>query len=252
MKTINTISSIEGRILLHQIFKELRFEKQYSTFTTLLRLWSLCINAKNINKLTKRNVEILHSLGFFSGTGLWLGEIVNRYYFSTINSLVYFGAAVLLVLVGLRRFSDIIDDNIVLLGVGFEALMLLFMFFVMLFSPSEDITLKSDSDDIDEANELLTEIGEIAKEFASAVMAIENLSEKVDNLAELQRESIDKLNNLGIAFANATSPNPELVTVLKQTNEELVKFKDGIVQLSNMIETVKNAELELIIKQRNH
>ena len=42
-------------------------------------------------KLSKRDVVILHPLGVWSGTTLWMQEVVNRFYYSAINAFVYAG-----------------------------------------------------------------------------------------------------------------------------------------------------------------
>ena len=73
-------------------------------------------------------------------------------------SFVYFGAAVLLSLIGIRRFSDNVNDTMVLWGVGFEAAMLLMMFFVMLFTPDDSITedVKQNAEKDDYAEDIIT------------------------------------------------------------------------------------------------
>jgi hypothetical protein len=137
MKKIDNISSIDGRLLLQQIFHQIRFERQRNSISTLFILWRICISDTEINQYLnpEQDITIMYKLGFWRGTLLWLEEIVNRYYFSTINSFVYFGAAVLLVFIGINRFTDKVDDSTVVYGLAFEAIMLIAMFIVMLFTP---------------------------------------------------------------------------------------------------------------------
>ena len=65
-----------------------------SGFSTSLLCWRICTSERELFRYSKNEVTVLHPLGFFSGSGLWMEEIVNRYYYSTINSFVYFGAAI--------------------------------------------------------------------------------------------------------------------------------------------------------------
>ena len=139
MKKIDTLSSIDGRRLLYKIFHELRYEKQLPSRSVLALCWRLCTQEREIFRFVKQEAIVSHPLGIVAGTALWMEEIVNRFYFSTVNSFVYLGAALLLVLIGIRRFSDNVSDGVVIAGIVFEALMLVFMFVVMIFTPNEDI-----------------------------------------------------------------------------------------------------------------
>lgn len=252
METIETLSSIDGRKLLFQIFQELRYRKQMSNRSILALTWRICTSEREISKYTNQEVQVLHPLGFFSGTALWMEEIVNRFYFSTINSFVYLGAAILLILIGIRRFNPNVSDGIVIAGVVFEAIMLLFMFIVMLFTPSEDalpLTNNSELSDLREtSDELLREIGEIGTDFAEAVENLKQVSEGIFNLTKQQSELIKLVNESNELTRQVVAPNPKLIEILSQTNQSLSEFKHKIDTINETLNLLKQEKIETAVK----
>jgi methyl-accepting chemotaxis protein len=249
MKNIDTLSSIEGRTLLMSIYKELRYEKQLSSLATLFQCWRICTNEREIFKFSKQEVTIVHPLGFFSGTALWMEEVVNRFYFSTINSFVYFGAAILLVLIGIRRFSDSVSDNLVIFGVAFEALMLMFMFVVMLFTPNEEIINNAANKENEAINEIVTEIGEIGRDFAAAVVQLEEMGLTLQDLIKQQKETLNLINKIAETTAEAVAPNPQMIETMEITNKALAGFSKTVCELHEAAEKLKREEIELAVKR---
>lgn len=249
MKKIESLSTINGRKLIARLYQELRFEKQRNSISILLILWKICAYEKDLTNYINQDVEILYKLGFFKGTALWMEEVVNRYYFSAINSFVYFGAAILLVLIGLRRFSNYLSDNIVIAGVIFEAFMLMFMFIVMLFTPNEDISEKTDEDSYDESEDLINEIGEIGRDYAASLVAMEKIAGSLETIATRQNQLIEKMYDISKHTADISKPNPEMVEQMRNTNEALSDFKSNIANLNNAIESLRREEIQAAVKQ---
>ena len=249
MKTIQTLTTIEGRILITEIFKELRYEKQNSSINALLTLWRLCTSETELFKYTNHQVTVQHPLGFFSGTALWLEEIVNRFYFTTINSFVYFGAAILLTLIGIRRFSNQINDTAVIAGVIFEALLLLFMFIVMLFTPNDGHQNSEKSNEDKQNDDLLIEIGEISRDFAAALVKIEEQNENIKNLLHQQNEIILSIKELANSAKDAVSPNPELLNAMKITSQSLKDFNSSLEELKRTVKIIRKEEVEFSVKK---
>jgi hypothetical protein len=248
MKKIDNFGSISGRRLLQDIFKSLRYEKQWSSFAALIATWRLATREIDLEQYTNEDVQIIHSLGFWRGTAVWLEEIVNRFYFSTINSFAYFGAAILLVLVGVRRFSDHVSDEIVIAGILFEAALLLFLFFIMLFTPNEEIASNDQREEFDFQKELLNEVGEISRDFAAITMQLENLTEKLNALISLQNEALAQISSIAKSFLDISQPNPEFVKILQQTNHSLLDFNDKIKLLNENISQIKQEEIKIAIR----
>lgn len=250
MNKIDTLSSASGRLLIQEVYYELKYKKQLSSLSILLILWRLCTYDNDLSKFLKSEVSVLHKLGFIRGTKIWMEEVVNRFFFSTINSFVYFGAAVLLVLIGVRRFSENMNDNFVIAGVVFEALLLFFMFIVMLFTPDEDTpTFTYSENNEDPQNDLLTEIGEIATEFAQSSVKLEAMTDELSRLNNNQEKLIEKIDKLTDVFAQNASPNPELIDIMKQTNNELNNFKNILTELNSTANNIKKEEIELTVRK---
>jgi len=249
VKQIETLSSIKGRKILIELFKELRYDKQLSSFMILLQTWRVCTREKELFRYMKEEVTVLHPLGLFSGTTLWMQEIVNRFYFSTVNSFVYFGAAILLALIGIRRFAEqYVTEYMVIGGVAFEALMLIFMFLIMLFTPNDE-ALDDDKEEKNTANDLLVEIGEIGREMAAAVGKIEEFTVSINQLINQQLNMISLVSQVAKNTSDAVLPNPQMIETMKTTNELLKDFKDTVEGFNVAAEKLKREEIESSVKK---
>ncbi len=251
MKTIDTLSSLEGRALVNKIFKELKYEKQTRSSTTLLTLWKICTYDKEIFRYSKQDYTLVRPLGIISGTALWLEEVVNRFYFSTINSFVYFGAAVLLLLIGVRRFSDNVSDSVVIFGVVFEAIMLLFMFLIMLFSPNEDTDYDDEQPNGNQETieELILEVGEISRDFAAVSVQLENIGESLTDMLNKQTELLSYVAEIAKSNADAVSPNPKMIDIMNETNLSLSSLQSTVDNLNNGIKIIQKEEIEFAVKK---
>ncbi len=246
---IDTMSSIKGRALMTEIFKELRYHRQYGAFTTLVNCWKIAVFEKDLSAYLNRNITVLHPLGFFRGTGLWMEETVNRFYFSTINSFVYFGAAILLVLIGVRRFSDQISDTLIFSALGFEALMLIFMFVVMFFTPKEDFSENGNDSESATTAELLTETGEVARDLAGALIQLERINDNFLQMLNRQEDLALTLRKIADATADAVSPNPEMLETMKSTNKALMQFNETVLMLNDAAKKIRREEIEAAVKK---
>lgn len=245
MEIIDNLSSIEGRRFLHKLFFTMRYEKQMSSFSSLIACLRICISEKDTSKFVNTDVKITHQLGVLSGVKLWLEEVVHRYYFTTINSFVYFGAAILLVIVGFRKFYNL-DSSYVIGGLIFEASLLMMMFITMLFSPSDGIEF--DSNNNDESYDLIDEIGEISTDFAKSVDKLDTLNENIENLVNKQSEVINLLEKLIQNNLNLTTPNDDFVNAVKNNNIEINNFTEKIKELNSNLEQIKSEQIKFEVK----
>lgn len=243
---INSLDSVKGRKLVRNIYYDLKFNKFVKGINLLFILWKICVNKDNLKKYSDSDVEISHSLGLIHGTSLWMEEIFNRYYFSTLNAFVYFGAAILLLLVGLRKFSNLINDGIVIAGFVLEASLLVLMFIFLLFNPKEDLFEDADSDN--EKDELISEIGEISRDFANATFQLEKINANFSAIENSQTELIKKISELTENFSKNIKPNDEMLEVMKLTNTSLIEFKNQIAQLNNDLAKVRLKNMEYAIQ----
>ncbi len=249
MEKIDSLLSLQGRALIRDMYHKIRYEKQSGSWAVLLALWKICVFEKDLHKYTNYEVQIQYTLGFWRGTMLWMQEVVNRYYFAVINSFVYFGAAILIVLIGLRRFSDLLTDEIVIAGVIFEAGMLAVMFIVMLFTPEDEPEKYELSKRKSDSELLIEEVGEISVDFAGAVVQLEQIVDNMKNFLQNQSDLISQLNSINQKLSELNQPNPEMISILKQTNHELNYLKDNISKLNEAADSIKRTEIEAAVRK---
>jgi hypothetical protein len=248
MLQLDTLSSLEGRAILHDCFREFRYAKRMNTLSTLALSWRICTKEREIYRYSQSEVTVLHPLGIVSGTSLWMEEIVNRFYFSTINSFVYFGAAILLVSVGFRRIYEDLPDFIVIGSVIFEAVMLMFMFIVMFFSPTDDGETDTSAETA-AVSELIREVGEIARDYAAISVRLEVIGDSLENISTRQEALITSSAEAVKIASMAVAPNPQLLDSMRETTIALKQFTNVLQTLTASAEMLKREEIELAVRR---
>jgi hypothetical protein len=252
MDHIQTLSTARGRALLRDVFRELRYEKQVTAFTALLTCWRLCVFERDIFRYSRFQVTAIHSLGFFAGSSLWMREIINRFYFSTINSLVYLGAAILLVVIASYRFTDNVDARYVIAGVLAEACLLFLLFVVMFFSPADDVDMEQDDTEdgyVTEVRNLITEVGEIGSDYADVAEKLDSVSTILSGLMGRQDELIASVQDLTRITQQTLSPTPEFSQVVRETNHALKEFTGSVHSFINAAEALHRDEIQRAIQR---
>lgn len=244
MTTIDNLSSIEGRKFLHNLFLKLRYEKQLSSFFVLFACYRICVFESDTSKFINTDVIFRQKLGFFAGTKLWLEEIVHRYYFTTINSFVYFGAAILLVLVGFRKFYNL-DTKYVIGGLIFEASLLMLIFITMLFAPNDDFERSERKDD---TQDLINEVGEISTDFAKSVEQLDSLNVSLITLVEKQDKILSLLDILITTNTNIITPNQEFKQIIQENNSEIINFTNSVKDLNKSLNSIKSEQIKQEVK----
>lgn len=247
---ISSLDTIKGRKLLKTIYFDLKFNRLINSFSALVILFRICINKNNIQRYTDIDIDINHNLGFLRGTALWMQEIFNRYYFSMLNAFVYFGAAILLLLVGIRRFSDLINDTIVIFGFILEASLLILMFIFLLFSPKDDIIEEIEKEENpDKTSDLIDEIGEIARDFADASLKLGYINQNMIELQNSQKQLISILEQVANNLGKAISPNDEMIEIMRNTNSQLNTFYDSITKLNSELQLIKQENMNYLVRK---
>lgn len=247
---ISSLDTIKGRKLLKTIYFDLKFNRLINSFSTLMILLRICIDKNNIQKYTGIDIEINHNLGFLRGTALWMQEIFNRYYFSMLNAFVYFGAAILLLLVGIRRFSDLINDTIVIFGFILEASLLILMFIFLLFSPKDDIIEEVEKEENpDRSADIIDEIGEIARDFADASLKLGYINQNMIELQNSQKQLISTLEQVAKNLGKAVSPNDEMIDIMRTTNSQLTSFNQSIAKINAELENIKQENIDFLVRK---
>ena len=247
MTEIRSLGSIQGRLLLREIYRELRFDKQVSAFTILTTMWRLCTGERELQRFSSFDVRVLHPLGAVRGTSLWMEEVVNRFYYSTINSFVYFGAAVLLIMIGIRRFTEHVSDTAVLGSILFESFLLIVMFIVLFFSPPDSDEEEQNTGE--DRSEVLREIGEIGRDYATVALRMEQAVDQLRDVHSAQMELVERVRQSTEAAHEALHPNPALLVSMEKTNETLRKFQTTVETLQSATERLHREEIDAAVRR---
>ena len=251
MREITTLATLEGRSILRDIFRELRFDREMSSMSVIILTWRICAKESELRRFSSRDVKVLHSLGFLSGTSLWLQEIINRFYYSTINSFVYFGAAILLLAVGMRRIYDFVPDWVVISSISLEASLLAFMFFIMYFSPIDEGS-NDEQTELErgkEFSDLLREVGEISRDYASMAVRLEQITEAMKEMSIRQEALISTTRDSVQIASQAVSPNPALLETMQNTADTLKHFNEIVSTLSANAQSLHREEIEFAVRR---
>lgn len=230
MREINNLATMEGRALVRTIFTEIRFERQLGASTTLAQCWKMCTKERELFRYSHQDVTVLHPLGIARGTSLFLQEIVHRYYYSSINSFVYLGAAVLLVVIGARRFVDNVPNSWVIAGIILEACLLVLMFTVMFFSPPNDdsIVEQEEKDLREKESDLVEEFGELSREFAGNSLHLGELNRRLVELIQQQSAMMEMMRETHERIALLAHPQESMSARVNEVNLSLSELSEKI------------------------
>ena len=59
MRELSTLATLEGRSVIRDIFRELRFERQMSSFSATMLLWRICTKETELKRFSVQEVSIL-------------------------------------------------------------------------------------------------------------------------------------------------------------------------------------------------
>lgn len=245
-QSVPNLNTPEGRRVYGQYWHDLVVVQRNMVLPSLVRLWQSAVSSTSINiATTGANTEIVHPLGLRSGTRLFMEEIVVRHYFNNIQALVYLGAVLLLISLGLR-FAGLLSERIALIGIGIEVLMLLLLFVVLFYTPEEhdeidqESGLGADSVADDAATstirEVLDELEEIGGHYAALGMRIEKLANTQTEQVAGLTEHVQKIRGLEELHEHSR--------VLTSTNELLRDLSVSIERMNQKIDLISGAEIE--------
>ncbi len=114
-----------------------------------------------------------------------------------ISAVVYVGAMILLIFVGLR-FAHVINERTAIIGIGIEAVTLLLLAISVYFIPSEEGGKRSAGGGISE--ELMDKIRELITELSSASAQLRIITEQTqeDTIRKIVQKEIFELINKGV------------------------------------------------------
>jgi uncharacterized protein (DUF885 family) len=199
---------------------------------------------RNYRKYKKQN----------SGLGNWLKNKFATEYDQNIQAMVYFGAAFLVIIVGLRGLGDLgdfslipkflldsngkIDAHIVMIGLVVEFLMLCLLAAVSFFTPTElkpdlQASIKSLSKSVEKLSESIP--SELAEKLISSAQETAKASEK------LLTEEIEIINSF----------RSKLDERIRQIDQDIILVRQsiaqGIIDSSAKMEEVVKKEQETLV-----
>lgn len=249
MTQLETLASVNGRSLLRDIYRELRFERQLGAMEALVTSWRICTREQELIRLTRRDIVILHPLGVWAGTRLWMQEIVNRFYYSAINAYVYAGAAFLLLAVGLNRTGVISAPSVVVAGIIIEAALLMVLFVAMYYTPPDEPEGSEKGGEMAQVtNELLRELGEIGRDYAAMAVQLESIASSLTDLVERQDTVVASMRESVDTAVAAVAPNPELMTSMQVTSAALDRFAERVDALGERLRSMEQQEMERMVR----
>lgn len=249
-QTISNLASPTGRDVYQNLWRDLVIERREAVIPSLIRLWRTAAFGSEVRIVsTDETFTLSHRLGIRQGTRLFMEEVIVRHYYNNVQALVYLGAVILLVFLGLR-FAGVLSEEVALIGIGVEAIMLLLLFTVLFYAPEESVDLNGlstetteerDEDEREIVGDVLKEIEEIGSTYASLAMKMEALMKSQDeNLKELARR-VAAIQGLNLLESHAER--------LETTNTLLAQLAAAIDGMNSRVDMMFGKEIEFHVRR---
>ena len=251
-QTLSNLATPAGRTAYQELWHDLIVHQRRAVVPALWQLWRTAAYGQEMRMTASDNAyRIGHPLGARVGTRVFMEEIVVRHYFNNVQALVYFGAVVLLVFLGLR-FAGLVSETASLVGVAVEAFMLLMLFTVLFYAPEEvhhsalatadptDATSDAD-EDREVIREVLKEIEEIGSSYASLAMRLEQTSRNQDDSLRELSQRVSAIKGLNLLESHAER--------LETTNTLLAQLTSSIEAMNRRIDMLFGKEIEYHVRQ---
>lgn len=239
---IDNLASVQGRRLLQKYWYENLFEGRRWKIGLMFTTWRLCVGGRTLYLAdAQQPVTVDHTLGLRLGTRVWMEEISYKHFMGTVQALVYLGAVVLLIFVGLR-FANLINERTSLIGIGIEAFMLFMLFVVMFFTPEEEFA------DVERGS---SAEGDDAKEYLSVFKEIYNELQDIGTMNAALGRHLTEITNKQESYLREVSQkltNTPSAGFSKETAELMYDVKVALGNLSTSIQDM-NANLGRIAEK---
>lgn len=254
-RTISNLATAAGRAAYQEYWHDLTIEQRGAVLPALLTLWRKAAFGSEIHiSASDTAYRIGHPLGPRAGTRIFMEEVVVRHYFNNVQALVYFGAVILLVFLGLR-FAGLLSERVALIGLGIEAFMLLMLFMVLFYAPEDqpaappaEGTGEDTAARIDEASEDREVIREVLQELEDIGSSYAGLGMRLEQSAKAQEEGLRELSQrvAAIQGLNLLESHAER---LETTNTLLAQLVGSIEAMNHRIDMLFGKELEFYVRK---
>lgn len=254
-QTLSNLATAAGRAAYQEYWHDLVVDQRSAVLPSLVRLWRTAAFGSEM-RITSTGVtsKIAQKLGPRLGTRIFMEEIIVRHYFNNVQALVYFGAVILLVFLGLR-FAGLLSERVSLIGIAIEALMLVLLFMVLFYAPEDQVQVHEaqpaqgavDADDEDRdadrqvIREVLSELEEIGGTYAGLGARLEQATRAQDDSLRQLAEKVAAIRGLGELQAHAE--------LLEGTNALLSQLVHSIDAMNTRIDVLFGKELEFHVRK---
>ncbi len=247
---IDNLASLQGRRLLQKYWYENLVEGRRWKLGLMFTTLRLCMFGRTLYFAdAQQPIMIDHTLGLRLGTRVWMEEISYKHFMGTVQALVYLGAVVLLIFVGLR-FANLINERTSLVGIGIEAFMLFMLFVVMFFTPDEEFAevSREETSGGSEAKEYLALFKEIYNELQDIGTMNAALGRHLTEITNKQeaylRELSQKLTN-----APAAGFGKETADLMHDVKVALGSLSGSIQEMNANLGKIAEKEMEYLVRR---
>lgn len=186
--------------------------------------------------------------GLWRGTLLWLEAVVVPYYGNWISAAVYFGAALLLLLVGLRRFSHLVGDGAIIAALAVESFLLLLLS-LSLFAAAPTAPATSAQELTDWVSQLAIDMTEMADSAGRILSQQERLLQQWQHFGQQQHTLLQHLATLSESLRHLPAPTAELLDALHALRQSLASLEQQLQRYSEELQHWRTQELQLLVRQ---
>lgn len=249
---IDNLASRHGRMLLQKYWYENLVDARRWKIGVVLSCWRLCMYGRTLYlSEAEHPISIEHKLGFRMGTRVWMEEVCYKHFSNTVQALVYLGAVVLLIFVGLR-FADLINERMALIGIGIEASMLFVLFVVMFYTPEEEyMTIDArEATSNDDTKEYLALFKEIYDELQDIGTMNAALGRHLTEMANKQESYLKELSQkLSFPIASTNGLGKESTELFLQLKTSISGLNTNIQEMNENVRQITQKELEYLVRK---
>lgn len=193
-----------------------------------------------------RNSE-LSGQGIWRGVALWFEAVVAPYYAGWVSALVYAGAALLLLLIGLHRFTESIGTGAVIAALVLEVCLLLLLAATLGAAPSAQSTVVDSV--ATELKDIANEIAEIASDAWKIQEGHRELLRAWQDVGEQQRKLLEQFRTALDTLARLPLPGEKFIGALEQVRQSLDATAGMLQHLSTELQQWRQEQLQELIRQ---
>lgn len=222
--------------------KELLYEKAQQLLSQYGRLYTLLVTLRWAT--TGADDGGIPRQGWWRGGIRWLEAVVVPFYMPWASGFVFLGAAVLLLLLGIRRFTGVIGEEPIIAAFVAEGFFLLVLFLLLLLAPGSPSSTRSD-----ELSTLVHDLNDIATDITRIVESHDQLLQRWQESTESQSIALQRLDQLLQKLQQLPLPGAALVAELQQLQQALSQLNATIRQTVDELQHWRNQQLQSLVQQ---